>query len=51
MYTEIHLVIDNNKLYIREQSCLPKEYEISNDIPSMIHEICEHLGDYLEGLY
>lgn len=50
MKTEIHIVIEDNKLYIREQSCLPEEYEISNDLPSMIDEVCEHLHDYLEGL-
>ena len=51
MNTEIMIIIENNKLCIKEQSCLPEEYEITNDIPFMIDEICEHLHDYLEGLY
>ena len=51
MNTEINITIENNKLYIREQSCLPEEYEITNNMPSIIDEICEHLHDYLEGLY
>lgn len=50
MKTQIDIVIEDNKLYIRETSCLPEEYEISENMPSMIEEICEHLHDYLEGL-
>lgn len=50
MKTQIDITIENNKLYIREQSCLPEEYQISEDMPGMIDEICEHLHDYLEGL-
>ena len=50
MKTQIDITIEDNKLYIREVSCLPEEYEISEDMPSMIDEICEHLHDYLEGL-
>ena len=50
MKTEIDITIENNKLFIRETSCLPEEYEISEDFPVCIDEICEHLHDYLEGL-
>ena len=50
MTTEIMIVIENNKLYIRERSCLPEEYDISEDMPMLIDEVCVHLHDYLEGL-
>lgn len=50
MKIQIDITIENNKLYIRETSCLPEEYIISENMPSMIDEICEHLHDYLEGL-
>ena len=50
MKTEIDLIIEDRKLFIREVSCLPLEYEISEDWPTVIDEVCEHLHDYLEGL-
>ena len=50
MNTQIDITIEDNKLYIREISCLPEEYKISENMPSMIDEVCEHLHDYLEGL-
>ena len=50
MTTEINIVIENNKLYIGETSCLPEEYQISEDMPTLIDEVCNHLHDYLEGL-
>lgn len=50
MNTSIDITIENNKLYIREISCLPEEYTISEDMPTLIDEVCEHLHDYLEGL-
>ena len=50
MKTEIDITIENNKLYIREISCLPEEYTISEDWPALIDDVCEHLHDYLEGL-
>lgn len=50
MKTEINITIDESKLYIREVNCLPEEYEISEDWPTIVHEVCEYLHDYLEGL-
>ena len=50
MKTEIDITIENNKLFIREQHCLPEEYKISEDYPAAIDEICAHLHDYLEGV-
>ncbi len=50
MKTQINITIENGKLHIKEISCLPEEYEISENMPSVIDEICEHLHDYLEGL-
>jgi len=50
MKTQIDITIEDNKLYIREVSCLPEEYTISENMPSMIDEVCERLHDYLEGL-
>jgi len=50
MKTQIDITIEDNKLFIREISCIPMEYEISEDYPALIDEICEHLHDYLDGL-
>lgn len=50
MKTQIDITIEDNKLYIREASCLPEEYELSENMPSIIDEICVYLHDYLEGL-
>ena len=50
MRISIDIDVDNTKLYIRETACLPEEYDISEDYPACIDEICEHLHDYLEGL-
>ena len=50
MKTQIDITIEDNKLYIKEQSCLLEEYQISENMPSMIDEVCKHLHDYLEGL-
>lgn len=50
MTFRIDITIENDKLFIREESCLPEEYQISEDMPALIDEVCEHLHDYLEGL-
>ena len=50
MKAEIFITVEDNTLYIREEKCLPAEYKISEDMPAMIDDICEHLHDYLEGL-
>lgn len=49
MKAEIDIIIEDNKLYIREINCTPCEYDIS-DWPELIDEVCEYLHDYLEGL-
>jgi len=50
MTFRIDITIENDKLFIREESCLPEEYQISEDMPALVDEVCEHLHDYLEGL-
>ena len=50
MKASIDIIIENNKLTIWESRCEMQQYEISEDLPSMIDEVCEHLHDYLEGL-
>jgi len=50
MKTEIDITIEDGMLYIREISCTPCEYPISENWPSIVDEVCEHLHDYLEGL-
>ena len=50
MKAEIDITIEDNKLYIREVNCTPCEYDISENMPAMIDDVCEHLHDYLEGL-
>lgn len=50
MKTETDITIEDNKLYIREVNSLPQEYEISENTPAMIDDVCAYLHDYLEGL-
>lgn len=50
MKTEINITIDNDMLYIEEENSTMCKYEISENWPTIIDNVCECLRDYLEGL-
>lgn len=50
MKAEINITIENAKLYIQEENCTLCEYDISQNWPAVIDDVCECLHDYLEGL-
>ena len=50
MKTKITIEIENNELWIVEENCVKENYTISENLPEMIDEVCEHLHDYLEGM-
>lgn len=47
MKTVITLEIDDNELAISEKNATGVRCQISNDVPGMVHEICDHLRNYL----
>lgn len=50
MSTEIDLTIDGKTLYIQELNCVACKYEISEDLPAAIDDVCTRLHEYLEGI-
>ena len=50
MKTIITIEIEGNEMTICEQNCCEETYQISEDSPAMIDDVCEYLHDYLEGM-
>lgn len=50
MKTTITIEVEDNQLTISEENCCGETYQISENLPAMIDDVCEHLHDYLEGM-